>query len=103
MASKANRFYSDSKHADPRTGLGGKTMKDRYRSGRIHEGKVARHLEDLGWYNMRRSRGSRGPADLTGRTPSGEMAYIQVKSNTATRAQKTTGSGEETWRRCGLC
>ncbi len=58
-------------------------MKNRYRSGRIHEGKVARRLGELGWTNVRQSKGSRGAADVYARTPSGVKAYIQVKSGSA--------------------
>src|SRR2546426_1741579 len=58
-------------------------MKNTYRSGRIHEGKVATILGDHGWTNVRRSKGSRGPADLYARSPAGTRAYIQVKSGTA--------------------
>jgi Holliday junction resolvase len=63
-------------------------MKNRYRSGRIHEGKVATNLGSRGWTNIRRSKGSRGPADLYARTPSGTRAYIQVKSGTASVSKR---------------
>jgi hypothetical protein len=58
-------------------------VKNAYRSGRIQEGKVASELKRRGWKNLRKSKGSRGPADLYGRTPSGNKAYIQVKSGSA--------------------
>ncbi len=56
---------------------------NRYRKGRIAERKVMNRLEELGWYNIRRSKGSRGPADIYARTPSGTKAYIQMKSGSA--------------------
>ena len=58
-------------------------MRDKYRSGRIHEGKVGTRLKELGFSNIRRSKGSRGPADIYARTPSGFKAYLQVKSGNA--------------------
>src|SRR6266581_1512693 len=61
----------------------GKELRNRYRSGRIHEGKVATSLKNRGWTNIRKSKGSRGPADIYARTPSGAKAYVQVKSGTA--------------------
>jgi len=63
-------------------------MVNRYRKGRIAEKKVANRLKGLGWNNIRRSKGSRGPADIYARTPSGEKAYIQVKSGTADLTSK---------------
>ena len=54
-----------------------------YRKGRIAEKKVVNRLRELGWNNIRRSAGSRGPADIYARTPSGKKAYIQVKSGSA--------------------
>lgn len=56
---------------------------NRYKRGRIAEKKVVNHLKELGWKNIRRSKGSRGPADVYARTPSGAKVYIQVKTRTA--------------------
>lgn len=56
---------------------------DTYRKGRVNEGRVAAYLERQGWTNVRLSGGSRGPADIYGRTPSGIKAYVQVKVDTA--------------------
>lgn len=58
-------------------------MVDKYKRGRISERKVMNHLRELGWYNLVRSKGSRGPWDVRGRTPHGHKAYIQVKSYSA--------------------
>jgi len=58
-------------------------MKNKYRSGRIHERKVGNRLTELGWTNIRRSKGSRGPYDIYGRTRTGVKAYVQVKSGSA--------------------
>jgi len=58
-------------------------VKNKYRSGRIHEGKVATRLRELGFANIRKSKGSRGPADIYARTPGGTKAYVQVKSGSA--------------------
>ncbi|MBI5222815.1 restriction endonuclease [Candidatus Micrarchaeota archaeon] len=55
---------------------------DRYRSGRIAEGKVARDLKDKGFENVRMSAGSRGPADIYAKKGDTKY-YIQVKSNSA--------------------
>ncbi|MFA6328481.1 MAG: hypothetical protein WCY41_03475 [Candidatus Micrarchaeia archaeon] len=55
---------------------------DRYRSGRIAEGKVARDMADKGFGNIRQSAGSRGPADLYAKKD-GVKYYVQVKSNSA--------------------
>jgi len=53
--------------------------KNWYRSGRIAEGKVARHLKKLGFKNIRISKGSRGPADIYA-VKKKKKYYIQVKS-----------------------
>ena len=58
-------------------------MVNLYRRGRIAERKVMNRLAELGWSNLVRSRRSRGPWDIRGRTPKGCKAYIQVKSYTA--------------------
>lgn len=55
---------------------------DRYRSGRIAEGKIARDLSDKGFENVRMSAGSRGPADVYAKKD-GVKYYVQVKSNSA--------------------
>jgi Holliday junction resolvase-like predicted endonuclease len=54
-----------------------------YRRGRIAEKKVANWLEDKGFTNIRRSAGSRGPADIYARSPSGVKTYVQVKAYSA--------------------
>ncbi len=62
-------------------------MVNTYRRGRISERKVMNYLRELGWYNLVRSKGSRGPWDIRGRTPRGFKAYIQVKSYSARPTQ----------------
>lgn len=62
--------------------------KNKYRSGRIAEKKVANRLKELGWSKIRRSKGSKGPYDIYARTPSGTKAYIQVKSGSAKISKK---------------
>jgi len=57
-------------------------LTNRYRSGRIAEGKVARDLQDKGFENVRQSAGSRGPADLYAKKD-GIKYYFQIKSNSA--------------------
>jgi len=64
------------------------TMVNLYRRGRIAERKVMNRLAELGWYNLVRSRRSRGPWDIRGRTPKGCKAYIQVKSYTAEASEE---------------
>jgi Holliday junction resolvase-like predicted endonuclease len=61
----------------------GKMSKNTYRKGRIAEKKVENWLSENGFTNIRRSKGSRGPADIYARSPSGVKSYIQVKSGTA--------------------
>ena len=56
---------------------------NRYRRGRIAEKKVANWLKDKGFTNIRRSKGSRGPADIYARSPSGVKTYVQVKAYSA--------------------
>jgi len=56
---------------------------NRYRKGRIAERKVLNILKEKGFYNLVRSKGSRGPWDIRGRTPKGHKLYIQVKSYTS--------------------
>lgn len=64
------------------TPVGEAETMDRYRSGRIAEGKVARDLQAKGFTNIRQSAGSRGPADLYARKGDTKY-YVQVKSNSA--------------------
>ena len=54
-----------------------------YRKGRIAERKVMGWLQGYGHTNIRRSAGSRGPADIYSVSPSGTKTYTQVKSGTA--------------------
>lgn len=53
--------------------------KNMYRSGRIAERKVMNRLADLGYKNIRRSAGSRGPADIYA-VKKRKKYYFQVKS-----------------------
>jgi len=55
-------------------------MVNLYRKGRIAEKKVVNWLQSHGFYNLRRSKGSRGPYDIRGRSPSGTKAYIQEEA-----------------------
>ena len=57
-------------------------MTNLYRRGRIAEKKVANYLSGLGFENIRRSAGSRGPADIYARKGN-QKYYIQVKSGSA--------------------
>lgn len=57
-------------------------MINKYRSGRIHEGKIIKDLKSKGFENIRQSAGSRGPADIYCKKE-GKKYYIQVKSNSA--------------------
>lgn len=57
-------------------------MVNLYRRGRIAEAKVVNDLKDKGFENVRRSAGSRGPADIYA-TKNGRKYYVQVKSGTA--------------------
>ncbi len=63
--------------------IGGENMVNLYRRGRIQEKKVENWMRDKGWTNLHRSKGSRGPADIYGRSPSGYKTYVQVKSGSA--------------------
>ena len=58
-------------------------MVNLYRKGRIAEKKVMNWLQSHGFYNLRRSKGSRGPHDIYARSPSGTKTYAQVKSGSA--------------------
>lgn len=57
-------------------------MVNLYRKGRIAEGKVASDLRTKGFQNIRKSSGSRGPADIYA-SKNGQKYYFQVKSGTA--------------------
>ena len=57
-------------------------MVNRYRMGRIAERKIVNDLSDKGFENVRRSAGSRGPADVYAKR-GGNKYYIQVKSGSA--------------------
>jgi hypothetical protein len=54
-----------------------------YRRGRIAEKKVVNWLQAHGHTNVRRSAGSRGPADVYSVSPKGYKTYTQVKSSGA--------------------
>jgi len=62
-------------------------MVNRYRKGRIAEKKVMNYLKKKGYTNIRRSKGSRGPADIYARKGNTKY-YIQVKSGTAKMSSK---------------
>ncbi len=53
-----------------------------YRRGRIAERKVVNDLKNKGFYNIRRSAGSRGPSDIYA-VKNGQKYYFQVKSHSA--------------------
>ena len=57
-------------------------MTNLYLRGRIAERKVANDLQDKGFENVRRSAGSRGPADIYA-LKDGQKYYVQVKSGAA--------------------
>jgi len=57
-------------------------MVNRYRVGRIAERKIVNDLKEKGFENIRRSAGSRGPADIYAKK-GGRKYYIQVKSRSA--------------------
>lgn len=57
-------------------------MVNLYRRGRIAERKVANSLREMGFENIRRSAGSRGPADIYA-VKNDRKYYFQVKSNSA--------------------
>jgi Holliday junction resolvase-like predicted endonuclease len=63
-------------------------MVNLYRRGRIQEKKTMNWMRENGWTNLHRSAGSRGPADVYGRSPSGVKTYVQVKSGTARLSKK---------------
>lgn len=60
----------------------GNDMVGKYRRGRIAEKKVVNYLAGYGFTNIRRSRGSRGPADIYAKKGDNRY-YIQVKTGTA--------------------
>ena len=59
-----------------------KKKTDNYRKGRIAEKKVCNDLASKGFVNIRRSKGSRCPADIY-TVNNGQKYYIQVSSGTA--------------------
>ena len=58
-------------------------MVNKHRRGRIAEKKVVDWLKELGFKNIRRSKGSRGHYDIYAVSPSGVKSYLQVKSYSA--------------------
>jgi Holliday junction resolvase len=54
-----------------------------YRRGRIAEKKIVNDLWDKGFENVRRSAGSRGPADIYA-VKNDQKYYFQIKSGSAT-------------------
>ena len=56
-------------------------MVNLYRRGRIAEKKVVNYLKRKGFTNIRRSKGSRGPADIYARKGVTKY-YVQVKYGT---------------------
>lgn len=65
-------------------------MVNTYRRGRIAERKVANDLADKGFVNIRRSSGSRGPADIYA-VRDGRKYYVQVKSGSARAGPEDIG------------
>jgi Holliday junction resolvase len=57
-------------------------MVNLYRRGRIGEKKVVAYLKGIGFRTIRRSAGSRGPADIYARKGPNKY-YIQVKTGSA--------------------
>ncbi|MFZ3077172.1 MAG: restriction endonuclease [Candidatus Aenigmatarchaeota archaeon] len=57
-------------------------MVNTYLRGRIAEKKIVNDLREKGFENIRRSAGSRGPADVYA-CKDGRKYYIQVKSSAA--------------------
>ena len=57
-------------------------MVSMYRRGRIIEKKICNDLVDMGFCNIRRSAGSRGPSDIYA-FKDGNKYYIQAKGNSA--------------------
>jgi len=72
-----------------------------YRKGRIAEKKVVNRLKELGFSNISRTRGSRGPYDIRARTPGGNKIYIQVKSGTASMGRSAVKKLQEVARKRG--
>lgn len=62
-------------------------MTNLYRRGRIAERKIVNDLKSKGFENIRRSKGSRGPADIYA-VRGGIKHYIQVKSGSARASTK---------------
>lgn len=59
-------------------------MVNKYRKGRRGEKKIVNWLKSLRFKNIRRSKGSRGPADIYAVSPSGVKTYIQAKTGRST-------------------
>ena len=62
-------------------------MVNLYRRGRIGEKKIVNYLKTLGFKNIRRSKGSRGPADIYAKK-NRRKYYFQVKVNTSKPTRK---------------
>jgi len=62
-------------------------MVNLYRRGRIAEKKVVNYLKERGFRNIRRSKGSRGPADIYAKKGNTKF-YIQVKYGSASVTKK---------------
>jgi len=62
-------------------------MANPYRIGRIAEKKIVNTLKAKRFRNIRRSKGSRGPADIYAKKK-GKKYYIQVKSKSASITKK---------------
>jgi Holliday junction resolvase len=77
-------------------------MVNRYRSGRIAERKVVNDLKEKGFENIRRSAGSRGPADIYARKDDRKY-YFQVKSNSARASREELGNLRDLARERGGC
>ncbi|HIH72360.1 hypothetical protein GBV73_09640 [Thermococcus sp. 101 C5] len=76
-------------------------MVNLYRKGRIAEKKVMDWLRSHGFYNLQRSKGSRGPYDIYARSPSGVKTYVQVKSGSAWITKEEKGRLKEVARKRG--
>ena len=62
-------------------------MVNLFRRGRIAEKKVVNYLKAKGFKNVRRSKGSRGPADIYAKKNNVKY-YIQVKYGTASPTRR---------------
>jgi len=65
-------------------------MVNLYRKGRIAEKKIVDDLKEKGFENIRRSAGSRGPADIYA-CKDGRKYYVQVKSGSARASPEEIG------------